>query len=116
MAQATASTDVAGAFRKRVAEAEAIVDQEVREKDHRGQSDGGDCADVAADPDQRRHEADRVDPDVREQGRPGVRITTEPVVLVGRLPVGLQQEIPDQMGDPKDDGDLCPVHRLRSLS
>ena len=54
-------------------------------------------AQVAAEPDQRRDEGERVGRDVREQRAPRHGIGAQAAVLVDGLPVGLQQVVPHEM-------------------
>ena len=58
--------------------------------------DGGE-AQVAAEPDQRRDEGQRVGGDVGDERAPGDGIGAQAAVLVDGLPVGLQQVVPHEM-------------------
>ena len=59
--------------------------------------DDGREAQVAAEPDQRRDEGQRVGGDVRDERAPRDRIGAQAAVLVDGLPVGLQQVVPHEM-------------------
>ena len=67
---------------------------------------------IAADPDERGHERQRVGRHVREQRSSRHAVASEPTLLVHRLPVGLEEEVADQVADEEDVEDRDPAHAL----
>ncbi len=67
-----------------------------------GQHDPRDCGD----------EDERVRRHMRQQRAPRDGVVPEATVLVPGLPVGLQEEVADQVTDDEHDEDLDPEHRL----
>ena len=91
----------------------AVVLDRVGDRDDGGDEDSPEGVGFDPDPYKGGYERHHVGEDVRGERAPVDRVWPEAVFLVGCLPVGLEEEVADQVGDDENREDLGPVHSGR---